>query len=144
MKDGKMDEVGCHMCEIFINSSPCKCRLWGDLVFSLVFCNPTPPSFWLVLPSGRNVLPGSGNLFVWRPLGDLKIGICPLLPLSELYFRSAVKIWGFLQAFNSEVFWKTVILFVLCCMHVVSSNMSVIILCTLSIANTSLTLQAQK
>lgn len=40
----------------------------------------------------------------------------PLPPPSELYLDLQEKICGFLQAFNSEVFWKTVILFVPCWM----------------------------
>lgn len=116
-------------------------QAFGKIWFSLWFLQ-SHTGLLLVLPSGRYVLPRSGNLFVWRPQDwDLP----PPHPfLSELYFRSAVKTWGFLQAFNSEVFWKTVILFVLCCMHVVSWNTSVIIFCLLSIADISLKLQAPK
>lgn len=79
---------------------------------------PLHPASPLILPGGgRTSFPHLGPMFVWRPQGDLaQDWPLPLPPPSELYWDLQEKIWGFLQAFNSEVFWKTVILFVPCCM----------------------------
>lgn len=70
-----------------------------------------PSSAWR-----EDVLPISGTHVCLREI-SLRIGPCSLTPPppSELYLDLQEKIWGFLQAFHCEVFWKTVILFVPCC-----------------------------
>lgn len=90
MKNGKINKVGGHLREAFRNSSFWNCRLGADLVFSGFLQFPLLP---LVLPLGRNVLLRTGNLSWSEGHWETStLGSVPLLSLSELYFRSAVKI----------------------------------------------------
>lgn len=69
-----------------------------------------------VLPQGRMCSPYLGLNLCVKATGTIHDWPLPLPPPSELYLDLQEKICGFLQAFNSEVFWKTIILFVPCWM----------------------------